>query len=96
MILANGAQIQSSNDTSVFFYIEDQVNFTTSGSFDPTTISVYSVDSSNNPNFYLLKKKAKASAGTLKSAAFSFTTPEKFSTIQIQDTDIIEIVKARS
>ena len=93
MILANGAQIQSSNNSSVFFYIEDQVNFTTSGSFDPTTISVYSVDSSNNPNFYLLKKTAKASAGTLKSAAFTFTTPEKFSTIQIQDTNIIEIVK---
>ena len=93
MILANGAQIQSSNDSSVFFYIEDQVNFTTSGSFDPTTLSVYSVDSSNNPNFYLLKKKAKASAGTLKSSAFTFTTPEKFATIQIQDTNIIEIVK---
>ena len=93
MILANGAQIQSSNDSSVFFYIEDQVNFTTSGSFDPTTLSVYSVDSSNNPNFYLLKKKSKASAGTLKSSAFTFTTPEKFATIQIQDTNIIEIVK---
>ena len=93
MILANGAQIQSSNDSSVFFYIEDQVNFTTSGSFDPTTVSVYSVDGSNNPNFYLLKKTAKASAGTLKSAAFTFTTPEKFATIQIQDTNIIEIVK---
>ena len=93
MILANGAQIQSSNNSSVFFYIEDQVNFTTSGSFDPTTVSVYSVDGSNNPNFYLLKKTANASAGTLKSAAFTFTSPEKFSTIQIQDTNIIEIVK---
>ena len=93
MILANGAQIKSSNDSSVFFYIEDQVNFTTSGSFDPTTVSVYSVDSSNNPNFYLLKKTASASAGTLKSAAFTFTTPEKFATIQVQDTNIIEIVK---
>ena len=92
MILANGAQIQSSNDSSVFFYIEDQVNFTTSGSFDPTTLSVYSVDSSNNPNFYLLKKKAKASAGTLKSSTFTFTTPEKFATIQIQDTNIIDKV----
>ena len=92
MILANGAQIQSSNDSSVFFYIEDQVNFTTSGSFDPTTLSVYSVDGSNNPNFYLLKKTAQASAGTLKSAGFTFTTPEKFATIQIQDTNIIEIV----
>jgi len=93
MILANGAQIQSSNDSNVFFYVEDQVNFTSSGSFDPTTVSVYSVDSSNNPNFYLLKKTAKASAGTLKSATFPFTTPSKFSTIQIQDTNIIEIVK---
>ena len=92
MILANGAQIQSSNDSSVFFYIEDQVNFTTSGSFDPTTVSVYSVDGSNNPNFYLLKKSAQASAGTLKTAEFTFTTPEKFTTIQIQDTNIIEIV----
>jgi len=93
MILSNGAQIQSSNDSGVFFYIEDQVNFTTSGSFDPTTVSVYSVDNSNNPDFYLLKKTAKASAGTLKSAAFTFTTPEKFTTIQVQDTNIIEIVK---
>ena len=92
MILANGAQIQSSNDSSVFFYIEDQVNFTTSGSFDPTAVSVYSVDGSNNPNFYLLKKTAQASAGTLKSAEFTFTTPEKFTTVQIQDTNIIEIV----
>ena len=92
MILANGAQIQSSNDSSVFFYIEDQVNFTTSGSFDPTTVSVYSVDNNNNPNFYLLKKSAQASAGTLKSAEFTFTTPEKFTTVQIQDTNIIEIV----
>ena len=93
MILANGAQIQSSNDSNVFFYVEDQVNFTSSGSFDPTTVSVYSVDSSNNPNFYLLKKTARASAGTLKSSTFTFTTPSKFSTVQIQDTNIIEIVK---
>ncbi len=93
MILANGAQIQSSNDSNVFFYVEDQVNFTSSGSFDPTTVSVYSVDSSNNPNFYLLKKTARASAGTLKSSTFTFTTPSKFPTVQIQDTNIIEIVK---
>jgi len=93
MILSNGAQVQSTNDSSVFFYIEDQVNFTTSGSFDATTLSVYSVDSSNNPDFYLLKKTANASAGTVKTATFTFTTPEKFSTIQIQDTNIVEIIQ---
>jgi len=93
MIISNGPQIQSTNDSSVFFYIEDSINFTTSASFDPTTVSVYSVDNSNNPNFYLLKKSRTATAGKLKSTTFTFTTPQKFQTIEIQDTDIIEIVK---
>ena len=93
MILAEGSQIQSSNDNDVFFYVEDKVDFTISGSTDPTDISVYSLDGTNNPDFYLLKKSVKATAGTLKTADFTFTTPERFSTIQIEDTNIIEIVK---
>ena len=52
MILAEGAQIQSSNNTDVFFYIEDKVDFTVSGSSDPTNVSVYSLDGTNNPDFY--------------------------------------------
>ena len=93
MILAEGAQIQSSNNTDVFFYIEDKVDFTVSGSNDPTDVSVYSLDGTNNPDFYLLKKSVKATAGTLKTAEFTFTTPERFSTVQIEDTNIIEIIK---
>jgi len=93
MIVEEGAQIQSANNTSVFFYIEAKIDFTISGSGDPTDISVYSLDSSNQPNFYLLKKKARATAGDLKTADFTFTTPERFSTVQIEDTNIIEIVK---
>tara|TARA_R100001463_G_scaffold9112_1_gene27409 strand:+ start:7265 stop:9136 length:1872 start_codon:yes stop_codon:yes gene_type:complete len=93
MILSEGSQIQSSNNTSVFFYIEDKVDFTISGSADPTDVSVYSIDSNNQPNFYLLKKKAKATAGTLKTKTFTFTNPQRFSTVEIEDTNIIEIVK---
>jgi len=92
MILSEGAQLQSSNNTSVFFYIENKVDFTISGSADPTDISVYSIDESNQPNFYLLKKKARATAGTLKTKSFTFTTPQRFSTVEIEDTNIIEIV----
>ena len=91
--LAEGSQIQSTNNTDVFFYIENEIDFTISGSSNPTSVSVYSLDGSGNPNFYLLKKQQKATSGTLKTADFTFTSPEKFSTIQIQDTDIIEIVK---
>tara|TARA_R110000803_G_scaffold95853_1_gene163943 strand:+ start:498 stop:2369 length:1872 start_codon:yes stop_codon:yes gene_type:complete len=93
MILSEGSQIQSSNNTSVFFYIEDKVDFTISGSADPTDVSVYSIDSNNQPNFYLLKKKSKATAGTLKTKTFTFTNPQRFSTVEIEDTNIIEIVK---
>jgi len=93
MILSEGSQLQSSNNNSVFFYIEDKVDFTISGSADPTDVSVYSIDSNNQPNFYLLKKKAKATAGTLKTKTFTFTTPQRFSTVEIEDTNIIEIVK---
>lgn len=93
MILDEGAQLQASNNTSQYFYLENKVDFTVSGSADPTDISVYSLDSSNQPNFYLLKKTSKASAGTLKTTTFSFTTPQRFSTVQIEDDNIIEIVK---
>ena len=93
MILSEGAQLQSSNNTSVFFYIENKVDFTISGSADPTEVSVYSIDGANQPNFYLLKKKAKATAGTLKTKTFTFTTPQRFSTVEIEDTNVIEIVK---
>jgi len=93
MIVEEGSQIQSSNNTSVFFYIEDKIDFTISGSGDPTDISVYSLDSNNQPNFYLLKKKAKATAGDLKTTSFTFTNPERFSTVQIEDNNIIEIIK---
>ena len=93
MILDEGAQLQASNNTSQFFYLENKIDFTVSGSADPTDISVYSLDSSNQPNFYLLKKTSKASAGTLKTTTFSFTTPQRFSTVQIEDDNVIEIVK---
>jgi hypothetical protein len=93
IIVEEGAQIQSSNNTEVFFYIEDKIDFTVSGSNDPTDISVYSLDSNNQPNFYLLKKRAKATAGDLKTATFTFTAPQKFSTVRIEDDNIIEIVK---
>jgi len=93
MIIDEGAQLQSSTNTSQLFYLENKIDFTVSGSDDPTDISVYSLDSNNQPNFYLLKKTSKASAGTLKTTTFSFTTPQKFSTVQIEDDNVIEIVK---
>ena len=93
LIVEEGGQLQSANNTSVFFYIEDKIDFTVSGSSDPTDISVYSTNAANQPNFYLLKKRARAVSGNLQTTTFSFTTPQKFSTVEITDNNIIEIIK---
>lgn len=92
MILSEGTQLQSSNNSGVYFYIEDKIDFSISGSGDPTDISVYSLDSDNNPNFYLLKKIAKAVSGQVRNTTFTFGSPEKFPTVEIEDTNIEEII----
>ena len=92
MILSEGTQLQSSNNSGVYFYIEDKIDFSISGSGDPTDISVYSLDSDNNPNFYLLKKIVKAVSGQVRNTTFTFGSPEKFPTVEIEDTNIEEII----
>lgn len=91
--IKDGAQVRSTNSTSIFFYINNSIDFTLSGSADPTDISVYSVDNDNLPNFYLLKKKIKASAGRVKTQSFEFGLAERFATVEINDDNIIRIIK---
>ena len=90
MILDEGSQLQAGN--SGFFYIEDKIDFSVSSSADPTDISVYSIGSDNNPNFYLLKKVRKVASGEIRTTTFDFNAPEKFPTIEIGDTNIIKII----
>jgi len=91
LIIAEGAQIQASTDSSQLFYTRKKVDFSVSGSYDATDISVYSLDGENKPNYYLLKKKVESTSGTLKTKTFTFTAPQKFPTIEIEDSNIIEI-----
>lgn len=87
------AGMQVATDSNVIFRTLDLVNFKVSSSFDTTEVSVYSTNASTNlPEFYLVKKKVKAIAGTLKVAAFTFESPKRYDKILIQDTDIIDVV----
>lgn len=94
LIIEQGSQLSYVNDPSVKFYIKNKIDFTQSGSFDPTEISVRSLNSSNQPDFYLVKKQALAVAGELKTQTFTFGNPEKFPTVEINDERIIGIVNA--
>ena len=73
------------------FLTLSEVDFNFSSSYDPTTITVHSVDA-GNPAEYLLSKKVKASAGTIKTTTKTYTTSEKFATIEVNDTDILGVL----
>ena len=77
------------NDTK--FLIEDPLDFSVSSSIDPTEITIFEL-SAGNPTYYLLKKSRKAISSTINTTTFSFSNPEKYPTILINDSKIVKIV----
>ena len=80
-----------SNPGGVNFLIQDPIDFTASSSFDPTEVTIYQT-SGGNPQYYLLKKTRKAISSTIQTETFTFSSPEAFSTIDINATDIIKVL----
>ena len=89
--IPTNTSISSNADSSVKFLIEDEVDFSHSSSLDPTEVSVYTI-SGNQPTRYLLKKTRKAISATINSTEFTFTSPKKFDTKNLVDTNIIGIL----
>ena len=81
--------ISSQNGTG--FLIQDKIDFSVSSSQDPTEISVYQI-SGNNPQYYLLKKSRNAISANIVTQQFTFTDPQQFDTIDIQNNNIIKIL----
>jgi hypothetical protein len=73
------------------FLVEDPVDFTVSSSQDPTEVTVYSI-AGGNPTYFLLKKKRKAISSTINTTTFSFGNPQKFTTFNLNDNNIIGIL----
>ena len=83
-----------SNNSNIQFRTLEPINFSSSSlSLNASSsISIYEVDNSNNPVYYLLKTTAKAIAGTIKTATFNFTSPKRYDKIILNDTNIIEVL----
>lgn len=88
----NPNTILTSAQRGITFLTQDLVDFSFSSSVDPTEITVYQVDGSNNPVYYLLKKKVKANAGTINTETFTFGSPERFPSITLNKDNIIGIL----
>ena len=73
------------------FYITKDARFGYSSSFEPTDVSIYQYDSSDNPEYYLLKKTIPAVSGETRTQTFTIGNVEKFKTINLFDPNIISI-----
>jgi len=75
----------------VTFYTTENVNFNFSSSLNPTQVDLYQYDSSNNPEYYLLKKKTNAISAEVKSKSFTVGAAQQFITFTLFDKNIINI-----
>jgi hypothetical protein len=77
------------------FRTTDYLDFKFSSSIDPTEVTVFEVDNiTNEPTFYLLKKSVNAVSGVIKKKTFTFTDPKPYDKIDLEDTNIIDILYA--
>ncbi len=89
--VSKNSTITSPNVNFPSFITVDDVNFTISSSADPTEISVYQI-AAGNPTFFTLKKTVQAVSAEINSKTFTFGNPQKFSTVNINDSRIIGLL----
>jgi hypothetical protein len=94
LYIAENSTVQSPNKNKIPFLVGDSVNFSYSSSIDPTEITIYEVDNSGNPTYFLLKKSKPAISATINTVDFSFNTPQRFPTVNLSADRFIGILDA--
>ena len=89
--VAENSTLKSTAQGQQVFLLQDKVDFNFSSSYDPTEITVASL-TNNEPSEFQLKKKVKAFSGKIKTVSETYTTSNKFATLNITDTDIIGVL----
>ena len=93
LLIGENAQVGSSANAQINFLTEDPIDFTDSSSLNPTEVTVYTVDASNNPTTYLLKKTRNAISSTINTTIISAgSTPQEFFTTTINAPNIVGIL----
>tara|TARA_R110002012_G_scaffold198854_1_gene367761 strand:+ start:1072 stop:2964 length:1893 start_codon:yes stop_codon:yes gene_type:complete len=73
------------------FYTTKDARFGFSSSYEPTSLSIYQYDGSNNPEYYLLTKTVPSISGQTKTQTFEVGGAQKFLTLNLFDTNLISI-----
>ena len=88
--ISPGMRVRSSVG-GVEFLAQNKVDFSVNNVFDPTTISVYSIDGNGAPNYYLAKKSVKAVSATPRTTTVTITGVTKFYKFLVEDENLIGI-----
>ena len=87
-----GFQIKQNDGTAVFRTL-DSVDFAFSSSINTTEVTIYETDdTTKQPIYYLLKKKARAVSGTVKTTTFTFGSPIAYDKVVLPDRNIIDVI----
>ena len=89
LFINSNATATTSNGIS--FLLSDPIDFSVSSSGNPTEVTVYEV-SSGNPVYFLLKKTRRSISSTINTTTFSFGSPVKFSTVEINASNMVGIL----
>jgi len=88
----SGLQIASSIDSEILFETTEEIDFTASGSGDPQ-ISTPSLNADGEASSYTLTRYVRAVSGQTKTKTFSVTSPTKFLELDLNEDNVIEIIK---
>jgi hypothetical protein len=92
LLVQPNAEVKS-NTNNQYFITENPIDFTVSSSANPTSTTVYTVNGSNNPETYLLKKSTLGISSTVTSTnIFAGATPQEFFTTTINAENIVGIL----
>ena len=89
-ISKNSSFLTTAGGNGTSFLLEEDVNFQFSSSLSPTTTTIHQLNGSN-PEYYLLKKTAKAISAEIKTKSFEIGNAQRFLTLELNDNNIIGI-----
>jgi len=84
--------MQVSNNAGAYFILNDSVDFTVSTSLSPRTDAVYSRNPDGTPQFFIMQKTGKVSAGRIVSKTFTVGAPIPFLKLSLDEDNVLGII----
>lgn len=83
--------MRARSTSSIEFVVNDKIDFSINNYFNPTQISVYSIDNTGAPNYFLAKKTVQAISATPRTMDVEVGTSKKFFKFLIEGTDLVGV-----